>query len=290
MAASFPAACWQLCKPRLALFSLLSAMAAYGMVPGAPGGLPLLLSFLGIGLSAAGTLSFNQWWEWRSDARMHRTRSRPLPAGVITPTSALVVSLALALTGMAVLATSVSVLSGALAALVFAIYGLIYTPLKKHSRWATEVGSVSGALPPLLGAAAAGDLAHPGPWVLFAVLLFWQMPHFYGIGWEHREDYRRAGYRLLPNTDLAGDKLARWCLLYSLPLVALPLVPPVLFEGGLVFAAVALPAGVWLVLRAMDFHRQRSRRDLASRRLFLASLVYLPPVMLALVIDQFLAG
>lgn len=273
------AAVLALTKPRLGAMSVLTTMAAYATAePAASVGVPTLI---GTTLAAGGALSLNQWWERRTDALMERTRGRPLPAGILSSREGLGWSLLFSCAGVATLAFWVNVMSAGIAAAIIVIYGLIYTPLKRRTRWATEIGSISGALPALLGNAAAGDLmASPGL-LLAAVLVFWQMPHFFAIGWRHREDYRAAGFPLLPAIDPTGARTAWWSLGYTIALTVTSLAPWALGWAGSVYGIVTLLANLWFLKGAWAFAVGQDR-DRAARRLFFASLIYLPIVMTAL--------
>ena len=278
-----------LTKPQLALMSVITAMVAYGAARPAAGAALALVTFAGTSLAAAGALSLNQWWERRADAQMHRTRGRPLPQAQLTPGTALAWSLALSAAGVGLLAAWVNLPAAAVAALTILVYGLVYTPLKRRTRWATELGAVSGALPPLLGNAAAGDLwAAPGV-ALAAFLLFWQMPHFFAIGWRHRADYRAAGFRLLPAVDVTGRQTARWALLYSALLLPVSLAPWALGHLGAIYGVTATLAGGAFLRCAWQFAAATPDRDPAARRLFLASIFYLPLVLAALAVDRLVA-
>ena len=273
-----------LTKPQLAFMSVLTAMVAYATARPAVG--TALVTFIGTSLAAAGALSLNQWWERGADAQMRRTRGRPLPTARLKPATALGWSLALSLVGVGILATQVNLPAAAIAVLTILIYGLVYTPLKRRTRWATEIGAVSGALPPLLGNAAAGDLwAAPGT-ALAAILLFWQMPHFFAIGWQHRADYHAAGFRLLPAVDLTGRKTAVWSLAYSALLVPVSLAPWALGSLGALYSVPVALAGVIFLGYAWRFAAAAGGREGAARRLFLASIMYLPLVLGALIVDH----
>lgn len=269
--------------------SVATAMVAFGTARPAAGAGLALLTLAGTSLAAAGALSLNQWWERRADARMRRTRGRPLPQGRIPAGIALGWSVALSIGGVGLLAAQVNLAAAAVAALTIGLYGLVYTPLKRHTRWATEIGAVSGALPALLGNAAATDLwAAPGT-ALAAVLLLWQLPHFFAIGWRHRTDYRAAGFKLLPGVDPTGRQTAGWSLFYATLLVPVSLAPWALGQLGACYGVpVMLADGLFLHL-AWRFARATPDRDTAARRLFLASIIYLPIVLGALVLDRFVA-
>ena len=273
-----------LCKPRLACFSILSAMAAYAAVQNETGWFHLVVSLIGISLAAGGALSLNQWWERAIDAKMQRTADRPLPRGQVSSRLALTWSLALSLSSLLLLTVFINPLSALLAAATILLYGLVYTPLKRHTRWATEIGSISGALPPLLGAAAAGQVHTPVAWTLAAILLFWQMPHFYGIGWMYRQDYRNAGFPLLPATDPSGQRTANWSLGYTLGLGLVSLLPWFLGWFNWIYGTFALIGFAFLLARTLQFRNATDHRDPAARRMFLATVLYLPPILIALVI------
>jgi protoheme IX farnesyltransferase len=280
-------ACFALTKPRLAAMSILSTMTAYATAR--PGSGPLLATVIGTTLAAGGALSLNQWWERRTDAMMQRTQGRPLPQAMISPVEALAWSIILSLGGVVLLAAMVNATAAILAAATILIYGVIYTPLKRRTRWATEIGALSGALPALLGNAAAGDIGSRPGLVLTAVLLLWQMPHFFAIGWRHRADYQAAGFPLLPAIDPTGQRTARWSLGYSLGLVIVSLLPWVLGWLGLIYGLIATVSNVWF-LRAASAFVSEVDRDRAARKLFFASIFYLPLVMGALIIDRLMAG
>jgi protoheme IX farnesyltransferase len=158
--------------------------------------------------------------------------------------------------------------------------------LKRRTRWATEIGAVSGALPALLGNAAAGELAAVPGLTLTAVLLCWQMPHFFALGWRHRDDYRAAGFPLLPAIDATGARTAAWSLGYAVALFVVSLLPWVAGELGAVYGMCALGAGLDFLRRAWRFRRDATGRDAAAARLFAGSLLHLPIVMLALLVDR----
>ena len=268
--------------------SVLTAMVAYGTARPAAGG--QFATFAGTTLAAAGALSLNQWWERRADSQMQRTRHRPLPQVRLAPGTALAWSLVLTAAGVGVLLALVNYASAAVAMLTILLYGVVYTPLKRHTRWATELGAVSGALPPLLGNAAAGHLwATPGT-ALAAVLLCWQMPHFFAIGWRHRDDYRAAGFRLLPAIDINGQRTADWSLAYAALLLLVSLAPCALGKLGIFYGVPTALAGVAFLWCAWQFATASGDRETAARRLFLASIIYLPLVLGALALDRMVAG
>jgi protoheme IX farnesyltransferase len=287
---SVPQALLALAKPRLAAISVLTTLVAYAAAR--PGTRPLesLALLAGTTAAAAGALSLNQWSERTLDARMRRTRGRPLPAGELAPGGAFTFSLVCAAAGVVLLALGVNAATALLAAATIGIYGLVYTPLKRRSRWATEIGAVSGALPALMGNAAAGELGAAPGLTLAVVLWFWQMPHFFALGWRHRADYRAAGFRLLPAVDPAGTRTAIASVWYAAGLLVASLVPWWRGDLGLIYGATTAVSGAFFLRRAWRFLHPAGDREAMAARLFAASLIYLPVMLVALVIDRLVQG
>ncbi|MEY4940220.1 MAG: Protoheme farnesyltransferase [Verrucomicrobiota bacterium] len=276
-----------LTKPRLACMSVLTTMTAYTTARWTAG--PAVAVFAGTALAAAGALSLNQWWERRTDAMMPRTSQRPLPLASISPSAALAWSLGFSVAGVVLLAACVNAAAALVAAATILLYGVVYTPLKRRTRWATEIGSISGALPALLGNAAAGSLgARPGL-LLGAVLLLWQMPHFFAIGWRYREEYRAAGFPLLPVLDATGRRTAVWSFIYTVALIGVSLAPWALGWFSAWYGAPALVANGWLLRCAWQFCAAEGR-DRAARALFLASIFHLPVLIAGLLLDAYVRG
>jgi len=271
-----------LTKPRVAFASILTALAGYAATPGRGGLTEHLTLLLGAGLAAGGTLAFNQWWERDTDRLMGRTRHRPLVQDRITPGLALAWSTLLTVAGIVLLAAAFNAAAAMVAAAICVIYGFIYTPMKRRTHWATEVGSVSGALPPLLGSAAAGDIWSKPALVLAAVLLFWQMPHFFAVGWIYGHDYRAAGLPLLPATDESGRRTAVWSLGYTIPLSFVLIVPWPLGWMGPLYGLTATACAAVLLAMAWQFLRSPCERT--ARRLFRTTLFTLMPLMLVVVV------
>lgn len=282
-----------LTKPRLAFFSILTTMAAYGAVQKSGDLVFAFFVLLGTSLSAGGALSLNHWWEKDVDGLMTRTGGRPLPQNEISALGALIWSLFLSTLGLSVLLLLVNVWATIFAAATIFIYGLIYTPLKRRSRWATEVGAISGALPPLIGSAAAGDTFSGPGLTLFLILLFWQMPHFYAIGWMYRADYQAARFPLLPAIDPYGRRTASRSLFYASLLFIISLIPWYLGWMGAIYGIVAGLGGIWFLWIAIQFLAATRNPDIQTedlrsfaRRLFLASVKYLPAILVAMVVDR----
>src|SRR5690606_31291870 len=188
--------------------------------------LVLTATMIGTGLAACRAAALNQVWEVKLDAKMHRTRKRPLPAGELGVTTSFIIACAMAYVGVGVLAVMVNIAAAALALLTIVLYVVIYTPMKTRSTLNTIVGAVCGALPPVIGWVAVRDVAglyDPGAWVLFAILFVWQLPHFLALAWMYREDYSRGGYKMLPVLDPSGELTARTLVLTSLILLPLGL-------------------------------------------------------------------
>lgn len=277
-----------LTKPRLATLSVLTTAIAYVAARPAANGREITALLIGTALSAGGALALNQWLERDTDCIMERTRDRPIPAGQVTPAIAFLWGASLAIMGVALLALAVNAPAAAWSAATIVLYVFGYTPLKKYTHWATEIGAIPGALPPLIGwAAAEGRISLLG-WLLFALLFFWQMPHFYAIGWICRREYRAAGFPLLPAIDQTGARTAGWSLAHAIALLGVSLAPWALGFTGAIYGVVALAGGGGMAWRAWQFVAAKCDRDAAARRLFLASLGYLPLVLGALMIDRWI--
>ncbi len=273
-----------LTKPRLSLLSVLTVLIGYLAARAA---LDLWIVFhlaVGTSLAAGGAAALNQWWERRTDAAMRRTRDRPLPAGDIHPARAAALGLLLALTGALQLLLWVNLLAALLLVLTVATYVLVYTPLKKTTHWCTEVGAISGALPPLIGWAGAEGALGPGAWVLFGVLAFWQMPHFHAIAWLYRQDYAAAGFPMLAVIDSGGAQLARHMNTYGVLLFVCALGPWALGMTGFLYPVTAVLLNGYFLREILRFHRGTDR-DAAARKIFFASILLLPLLLGTLVVD-----
>lgn len=277
----------ELTKPRLSLLSVLTALVGYLAARTPWEGTRFLFAMVGTSLCAAGVATLNQWMESDTDARMRRTEERPLPAGKVATGSAFVLGWGLCAIGLAVLFRQVNGLSALFALLTIVSYLAIYTPAKRFSRWSTEIGAVAGAFPPLIGwAAAEGRISELG-WILFAVLLFWQIPHFMAIAWTYRKDYAGVNFPMLPVRDVGGGKVARWSFLNTAVVVVCAGFPAFRGLASPWYLAVTALLGIWFVARAVAFLRPQAR-DQSARRLFFASIIWLPLQLGALVADRFL--
>jgi protoheme IX farnesyltransferase len=265
-----------LTKPEITFNVVLTALVGFLAADhGSVRVLPLVHALLGTGLVAGAASSLNQWAERGHDALMHRTVRRPLPAGRLSPQESAIFGLALGVLGTAYLALSVGVLASALAAATAVSYLLIYTPLKRVTSLATVVGAVPGAMPPLIGWAAARGALAPGAWVLFLILFFWQMPHFLALAALYRKDYARAGFRVLPVVDPGGASTGRQAVLYALALLVVSLLPTPLGMAGPLYFFGALTLGVGFVYYGIRLALVPASHRHASS-LFRYSLLYLP--------------
>ena len=278
----------ELTKPRITLFVVLTAFV--GFAAGTTGSLStlnaalLVHTLVGTALVASGTSAFNQLSEIALDARMARTANRPLPSGRLSPRAALLFASALSVVGIAELAVFVNGITALLAAATLVSYVGLYTPMKTVSPLSTIVGAVPGALPPLGGFTAVhGSIAAPGL-VLFAILFLWQLPHFFAIGWRHRVDYGLAGVRILPTIDPSGKRTGRHALGWCLLLVPATLLPAAIGMAGTVYAVGAM--GLTLAFLAASFRFARETTDERALTLFLASIGWLPAVLVLLVADR----
>jgi protoheme IX farnesyltransferase len=274
-----------LTKPRVVLMVLVTAVVGYYVgVTGAPDWLRVVHLVVGTLLAAGGTLALNQYVERDVDARMERTRLRPLPDGRLAPLEALLFGMAITVGGVAYLAAFVNVLSAAITAATVLLYVLVYTPLKLHTPLCTIVGAVPGALPPVSGWAAARDDLGLGAWVLFGILFLWQLPHTLAIARLYCADYARGGVRVLPVVDPDGGATERHILNGSLALLAVSLLPTLIGLSGAVYFSGAFACGVALV--GLGALQARTPSSVAARRVLLASLLYLPVVLALLAFDK----
>lgn len=248
------------------------------------GVIALVSSILGTTLVAAASSVLNQLLERRSDAHMERTKARPLVQGAIGPARAIAIACILIFMGSVILLLGCNPLACGLANLSLAVYVAIYTPLKRVATLNTIVGAIPGAIPPLIGWAAARDHLEPGAWVLFAILFLWQVPHFLAIAWLYRDDYARGGLRMLPVVDESGRKTGQMAVLYSLALIPVTWTAPLVGSAGWIYWIVATLLGFWLLAASFRLNRNANRQT--ARRLFLTSIVHLPVLLITMVLDS----
>lgn len=274
-----------LAKPRLNLLVVASTMAGYVMADGDMANVLLVLAMLaGTGLVAGGASAFNQVIERRTDALMRRTRLRPMADGRLPVTEAVVYAAALSLAGLGILAVVVNELSAAVALATLVSYAAIYTPLKVRTSFATVIGAIPGALPPVIGwAAAANDLSQ-GAWILFGILFLWQLPHFLAIAWMYREDYARAGLLMLPVIEPDGRSTARQTVLYTAALLPLSLAPTLIGMTTAFYFVAAMILTLGFLALTLRFGRSRSVAD--ARRVFFASIIYLPILWILMIVGR----
>ena len=275
----------ELTKPGITGLILFST--AVGFYLGSHDGLrllPLIHTIIGTALVASGTATLNQYWEREADAKMWRTRSRPLPMGRIAPWKALWFGAVLSIAGTIYLWQQVNSLSAALAALTLLSYLFLYTPLKTRTPMCTLVGSFPGAVPPLIGWAAADGTLPMTAWVLYGILFLWQFPHFYSIAWLYRDDYERAGIAMLPVVEPDGESTARRIVIYALILLPFSLIPTWLGVTGPIYLGGAFFLGAAYLYSAM--RTARAKTKLEARRLLQASVIYLPLLYGLMLIDK----
>jgi heme o synthase len=274
-----------LVKARLTVLVLLTTLA--GFYAGAEGRTDwalLLHTLLGTALVACGAAALNQWWEREHDAKMPRTATRPLPTNELSPTTVLLAGGVLCIGGLVHLALFVNLLTSVLGAITLFSYLLVYTPLKRVTTLNTAVGAIPGALPPLMGWTAASDHVSREGWALFAILFFWQLPHFLAIAWLYREEYAKAGFVMLPVRDPDGVRTGRQAVSHTLGLIPVSICPALFGMAGQVYFFGALLLGIAFLWCAIQFSRELTRAR--ARQLFLASILYLPLLLGLMALDK----
>ena len=246
--------------------------------------LTLLHALLGTALMASGTSALNQWYEADSDARMHRTRGRPIPAGRMKRSHGFVFGVLLSTAGFVELWVGTNVLAAALGLFTLISYMFVYTPLKQRSPACTTVGALPGAMPPLIGYAAASGALDTWALALFLILFVWQFPHFYAIAWMYREDYARGGIKMLPVIEPDGESTAKRIVTCSILLIPISLLPRLLGMTGSIYAAAAIAGGSALLYFGLRLGRERTFTR--ARYMLLASVFYLPALLTVMVIDR----
>jgi protoheme IX farnesyltransferase len=275
----------ELTKPRITVLILICTAVGYFF--GSPNSFHLALFvhvLLGTALLASGTAALNQWYEADSDAKMRRTSKRPIPAGRIRRIDGLLFGVVLSIAGFGDLWFGTNALAAALGLFTLATYIFLYTPLKRRSAVCTTVGALPGAMPPLIGYAAASGRLDAWALALFLIMFVWQFPHFYAIAWMYREDYARGGIRMLPVIEPDGESTARRIVACSILLIPISLVPRLLGMTGSIYAAAAVAAGMGLIYIGMRLGRERT--SARARHVLLASVLYLPIVLAVMVIDR----
>jgi heme o synthase len=275
----------ELVKARLTLLVLLTT--AVGFYLGSESFVnygALFQVVFGTAAAAAGAAALNQWWERTPDALMRRTKMRPIPAGRMPPLQAVLLGATLSFFGVGYLAIVCNALSAALTAITIAIYIFAYTPLKRASTANTAVGAIPGAIPPIIGWAAARGSIGAGAWSLFAIVFLWQLPHFFAIAWMYREDYSRAGFLMISRDDRSGERSASQSVFFCILLLVIAGVPAFLGMASFAYLAIELILGCLFIAVAMRFLRTPTAG--AARLLFVTSIIYLPLLLGALVLTK----
>jgi len=274
----------ELTKPRILLMVLVTT--TFGFLLGNEGrdslGL-LFLTLLGVGCATGGAAVLNNYLERDFDAKMVRTRGRALPAGLIEPLRALMFGVSLVLVGVLLLTWAANLLAGFLVLLAAFLYVLVYTPLKRITWLNTTFGAIPGAIPPMAGWAAATGHVGVGAWALFAILFAWQHPHFFAIAWIFRDDYRAAGFKMLPAIEQSGVRTVRFTIGFSMILLAVSLVPTLIGMAGWVYFFGTLLLGLLMLVATLTFARDRNA--VTARGLLRASIVYLPLLLASIILD-----
>ncbi len=276
----------ELTKPKLTSLVLFTAFV--GFCTGVSGPVPLLLLFhtlIGTALMAGGTSAFNMYTEQDTDALMKRTALRPLAAGRLQSGQALIFAFLISVGGLVYLYLFVNHLTSLLSAIIFASYLFLYTPLKTKTWLCTLVGAVPGALPIVMGWAAARGSISSQVWALFAIVFLWQIPHFYAIGWMYRDEYARAGLPVLSVIDLSGQRTGRQAVAFIVVLILVSVLPSFTYMAGPLYLAGAVVFGSIFLAYGIRFARLRDR--LSAKRLFVGSALYLPALLILLVLDKF---
>jgi heme o synthase len=274
-----------LVKARLTTLVLLTT--AVGFYIGEMGAINWFLFFntlAATGLVAMGASALNQLLEREYDAKMRRTQDRPLPSGRLQPTTVAIFGGVSSVAGLVYLALAVNLLTSVLGAVTLVSYLFIYTPLKRVTSLNTAIGAIPGALPPLMGwTAARGELSGEG-WALFAILAFWQLPHFFAIAWMYRDEYAKAGFVMLPNVDADGKRTGQQTVSHTFALLIASLCPFVFKMAGAIYLSGAIVLGIGFLFCAIQFSRQLTLAR--ARQLFLASIIYLPLLLALMVWDK----
>ena len=272
----------ELTKPRVTTMVLVTATVGFYLGSTGPMDVKLLLeTLLGIALTAGGSAALNQYLEREPDGLMRRTGNRPLPAGRLRPVRALWFGIAISLLGLLYLAVRVNLLSCLLALAVWGSYLFVYTPLKQRTSLCTLIGAFPGAGPPIIGWAASAHGLDLRAWTLFFILFLWQFPHFLAIAWMYRDDYQKAGFRMLPQEDQHGFITGQQILIYTIALVPVSLLPSLFGMAGLPYLFGAIALGLLFLYFGLKVARSRTTAD--ARKLLRASVLYLP-LLLALMV------
>ncbi|MFM7201863.1 MAG: heme o synthase [Myxococcota bacterium] len=276
---------WALTKPRLNALVVMTTFVGFYLASSRPMDLLLLLhTVLGTFIVAGGASALNQVWERENDARMRRTQNRPLPTGRLAMRDGVLFGVLMGLSGTLYLLFAVNVLTAVLGFLSFVIYVLVYTPMKARSAWNTVMGAISGALPPVMGWTAVRDTLGLEPLVLFAILFFWQHPHFFALSWKYREDYRQGGFRMLSFNDESGNRSGLVMIFMAAPLLPLAAALTPLGLTGTLYMYVSFVLGMMYLLACVYFASFRTEKT--AGKAFFASLIYLTLLLVVMLGDK----
>ena len=275
----------ELAKPRVVLMVLITAFVGFYVgSEEVPNYLRLFQMLIGTALAAAGTLALNQFLERETDGMMERTRRRPLPDGRVQPGEAFWFGLLVTIAGLSYLAFSVNFISAWVTALITTSYLLVYTPMKRKSSLCMLIGAVPGALPPVIGWAAARGSLDVDAWLLFAIMFLWQVPHTLAIARLYRDDYAKAGIKFLPVIEPEGGSMNRQIISHCAALLAVSLLPTLVGLAGPIYFIVAFVLGIGLLARGIRLAMESTLSQ--ARRLLFASLIYLPVLLLVMALDR----
>ena len=274
-----------LAKPDVTFLVVITTIAGFYIASRGPLDWALLAhTLVGTTLAAAGTAALNQYTEREADTLMRRTAARPIPSGIVQPAEAFWAGSILVVVGVLYLSLLSNVLAAALTLATTALYLGAYTPLKKITPLATFIGAFPGAIPPLIGWAAARGSLSLGAWILFGILFFWQFPHFLAIAWMYREDYARAGIKMLPVVDPSGDSTYRQIIVTAAILLPISLLPSVIgitgigyFFGATVLGMALLQVCIWA---------ERSRTNIRAKWLMHATVIHIPLLLGLMILDR----
>ena len=275
----------QLLKPNLSGMVVFSSVIGYLLAPGIHFSIvPVLQLFIGGMLVTGGANTLNQIIEKDTDALMHRTRERPLPTGRMTPTEALILATGAGIGGSLLITLAFNPLAGLLSMLSLVLYAFAYTPMKKIHPISVFIGALPGAMPPLIGWAAATGGLSMGGWVLFLIQFFWQFPHYWAIAWVCFEDYARANFRMLPSHEGKTKFTGLQCMFYSIVLIPLVVLPRAMGLSGNISMWISIACGILYFIASVQFFRKNDHKT--AKRVMFASFAYLPIVLLALYFDK----
>ncbi len=271
-------------KPNIVMMVLVTtALGFYFAGHGIQDPLLLFWTLVGSALTCGGASVLNQYLERDADALMQRTKRRPIPMGVISPGEALGFGISIISTGLLVFCWKVNLLTAFLSLLTCFLYILVYTPMKRLTWLNTTFGAIPGAIPPLGGWAAATNHLDPGGWILFLIMFTWQHPHFYAIAWLLKEDYKKAGFKMLPVVYPDAKFTFSQITAFSFLLIAFSLMPSLMGMSGKIYFWGALILGMGILYTAFLF--QRSQSNLDARKILRASIAYLPLLLVLIIVD-----